>query len=131
MYETLITASVGSTISGIGRSSIAILRGPLKTTAFMVLVIISEDPDDLGCFRGGLIERSDVLLWAGRLVSQATGNCGVNYSGSRDAVPPIPILEPKNRPPPPQATTEVAFPEACGRDRSGRKKRYGLNHDLP
>lgn len=120
MYETLITASVGSTISGIGRSSIAILRGPLKTTAFMVLVIISEDPD----VSGGLIERSDVLLWAGRLVSQATGNCGVGkLLWSRDAVPPIPILEPNNRPPPPQATTEAAFPEACGRDRSGRKIR--------
>ncbi len=48
VYITFTIISVDSLILGIGRSSIAMTRGPLKTTAFIVLLAIVFPASYLG-----------------------------------------------------------------------------------
>lgn len=54
-YLTLIKISVGSTIFGIGRSSITTFNAPLKTTAFIVFFDM--------LFVGGVVNRGVIDIW--------------------------------------------------------------------
>ncbi len=64
VYITFTIISVGSLILGIGRSSMAMARGPLKTTAFIVSLAIVFPASYLGFL--GFLEFSGFLGFWGR-----------------------------------------------------------------